>query len=175
MKRLLVMLAVGVLVLGTSTSVAAGGKVVHRVSAGGADVCEAVGEPTGCDRNYSLVATERADGSVRGQWQDTFGGPIGGLGLHIAVDCLNVDGNAAVIGGVVTHGLVLDPNSGEPVDPSGGRALTAVVDNGRSAKDPPDQISYSLPDFLFDFRACTEVELEEFELFDLTNGQVVVR
>ena len=48
--------------------------VVNHVSVGGADVCEALGLPTGCDANFSLTATMKADGSVKGQWQDTFAG-----------------------------------------------------------------------------------------------------
>ena len=143
-------------------------RVVHFVSAGGADNCEAKGNPTGCDANFSLVAHQRADGSVTGQWQDTFAG--GGLGIHVAIDCLRVVGNAAVISGVITHGVSEETGG----DVSGQQALTAVVDNGTSANDPLDQIGYSIfgP---WNPGLCNRHDLEEYTLEDLTHGQVKVR
>ncbi len=138
--------------------------VTHRVSVGGADICEALGLPTGCDANFSLVAVEKADGSVRGQWQDTFAGGL--EGIHVAIDCLNVVGNGAVIGGVITHGFA------GGVDVSGQRALTAVVDNGTSANDAPDQMSFSF--FPFPGLSCDSLVPGEFPLFNLTRGQVKV-
>lgn len=140
-------------------------RVAHHASMGGADACEALELPTGCDANFSLVANERADGTVTGQWQDAFGG---GLGIHVAVDCLNVVGNGAVIGGVVTNG----PGGG--VDATGRRALTAVVDNGKSANDPRDQLSFSLIGPGVQGITCHDVVPANFPLFDLTNGQVTV-
>ncbi len=138
--------------------------VVHHASVGGADICEALGAPTGCDANFSLVANLKADGSVSGQWQDTFSG--GGEGIHVAVDCINVDGNWAIIGGVITHGTV------DGVDVSGQRAITAVVDNGTSANDPPDQISFSFIEVPLD---CKDLTPADFPLFDLAHGQVKVK
>jgi len=142
----------------------------HRVSVGGADVCEALGLPTGCDANYSLTATVDADGNARGQWQDTFAG--GGLGQHSAIDCVNIQGNTAVIGGVVTHGT-----DGFGNDVTGFRSLTAVVDNGTSQQDPADQISGSfMAPSGYD---CHAYSIEDFEvdgvLYDLTHGQVTIR
>ncbi|MGB5895426.1 MAG: hypothetical protein WBG58_14710 [Ignavibacteriaceae bacterium] len=141
--------------------------VIHHVSLGGADVCEALGLPTGCDANFSLVANMKADGSVSGQWQDTFAG--GGEGIHVAVDCMNVDGNWAVIGGVITHGTV------GGVDVSGWYAITVVVDNGTSSNDPPDQMSFSFFDPGYDCQLVQILNPGDFDLFDLTHGQVKVR
>ena len=140
-------------------------RVVHRAHLGGADLCEGLGLPTGCDANFSLAAIERGDGSVSGQWQDTFAG--GGEGIHVAVDCLNVIANAAIVGGVITHGT-----SGG-VDVSGQRALTAVVDNGTSANDPPDQLSFSFFPTGVD---CTALVIGDFagSLINLGHGQVQV-
>ncbi|MGI0015247.1 MAG: hypothetical protein ACREBU_17670, partial [Nitrososphaera sp.] len=60
--------------------------VVHHVSVGSPDACEAFGLPPGCDANFSLVANMYADGSVSGEWQDTFAGGGGGVGgIHVAV------------------------------------------------------------------------------------------
>jgi hypothetical protein len=140
------------------------GKVIHHVSLGGADLCEAFGLPTGCDANFSLTAKMHADGSVSGQWQDTFAG--GGEGIHVSIDCLQVVGNAAIIGGVITKGTA------NGVDVSGQRALTAVVDNGTSKNDTPDQMSYSYFPVGAD---CNNLTLDQFILFDLTNGQVKVK
>ncbi len=162
MKKTTIIIAALGLVAGVTIASAGGG--AHHVSLGGADICEALGLPTGCDANFSLVAVEKADGSVRGQWQDTFAGGV--EGIHVAVDCVNVVGTGAVIGGVVTHGFV------GGVDVSGQDALTAVVDNGTSANDPPDQISFSF--FPTGGLSCTAVVPANFPLFNLARGQVKV-
>jgi hypothetical protein len=139
------------------------GRVIHHVSVGGADVCEALGEPTGCDANFSLTANMKADGSVSGQWQDTFSG--GGNGIHVAIDCMIVDGNTAIVGGVITHG------SSDGEDLTGRRVVTKVVDNGTSQKDAADQISFSY----FVSGTCDDYSDANFTLLDLTNGQVKVK
>jgi hypothetical protein len=141
--------------------------VIHHVSLGGADICEALGLPTGCDANFSLVANMKADGSVTGQWQDTFAG--GGEGIHVAIDCINIIGNGAIVGGVITHGT-----SGG-VDVSGQYAITAVVDNGTSANDPADQMSFSFFPGRLGTEDCNQLTLDDFPLYDLTHGQVKVR
>ena len=48
----------------------ASSSMVHRVSVGSSDVF-----PPGVDPNFSLVAIQRADGSVTGQWSDQFALP----------------------------------------------------------------------------------------------------
>jgi hypothetical protein len=131
---------------------------------GGEDLCGAFGLPTGCDKSFSLVANEFADGSVKGQWQDKFGG---GGGIHVAVDCLKVVGNGAVVGGVITKAF-----GGAEVF-EGERALTAVVDNGTSKNDPADQLSFSF--FPVGDLDCDPFTPADFPIFDLTNGQVKVR
>ena len=74
--------------------------VIHRVSVGSADIAP----PPGSDANLSLSAIELADGTVTGQWQDTFfgrGNPA--LALHVEVDCLVVVGNEAWVSEVITR------------------------------------------------------------------------
>ncbi len=142
------------------------GPVIHHASLGGADVCEALGLPTGCDANFSLVANMKADSSVKGQWQDTFVG--GGEGIHVAIDCMKVVDNWAIVGGVITHGT-----SGG-VDVSGWYAITAVVDNGTSANDPPDQMTFSFFDPAYDCGLLQTLTITDFDLFDLAHGQVKV-
>jgi hypothetical protein len=140
--------------------------VVHQVSVGGADICEALGYPTGCDANFSLTAHMKADGTVKGQWQDTFSG--GGAGIHVDISCLNVVGNSAMLGGMITHG-----KTGDGTDISGKFAYTAVADNGTSKRDPADQISFS---YLGNSEVpCEDLELSFFTLVDLKNGQVKVQ
>jgi len=133
------------------------GPVVHRVTAGGADICEALGLPTGCDANFSLVAIEKADGSVSGQWQDSFG--QGNGGFHATVTCLSVNGNEAWVSGVITSGNF------QGSDPTGLPVITRVVDNGQSG----DQIGFS---FVGDPTSC--LDEPNLALFDLTHGQVKV-
>jgi len=153
------------------SSVLSKGRVLHHVSVGGADACAAFNLPPGCDGNWSLVANMKDDGSVTGQWQDTFAG--GGEGIHVAIDCMNinVDENWAIVGGVITHGTA----GGEDV--SGQYAITAVRDNGTSANDPDDQISFSYFPAMafFGTEDCSELTLDDFTLLNLTTGQVKVK
>ena len=137
--------------------------VVHHVSAGGNDACEAFGLEPGCDGNFSLTARVMADGSVKGQHQDTFAG--GGNGIHATIDCVNIVGNGAVLGGTITRGGF------DGDDWTGQTFLTAVVDNGTSANDPPDQISFSFNALPI---TCNDLVPANFPLSDLTRGQVRV-
>ena len=171
-KRLAIGSSLVALILGVALATAAwaGGRIVHHVSVGGADLCEALDLPTGCDANFSLVAQEHADGTVTGQWQDTLAG--GGEHIHVLVDCLVVDGFTAYVGGVITIGT-----SGG-VDVRGLRAVMAAVDNGTSQKDPADQISFSVFSVNFPDLMCTgalEQAVLDASLFDLAHGQVKVR
>jgi hypothetical protein len=142
-----------------------GSQVVHRATAGGPDLCAAFGAKPGCDANYSLHALERADGSVTGQYHDQFAQfpGFGGNGFHAAVNCLNVIGNQAWVSGVVTQsripGLV------------GLDVVTTVVDNGRSANDPADQISFS---FIGTGIDCNAAPAFGLPLLSVPQGQVTV-
>ena len=143
-----------------------GSQVVHRATAGGPDLCTGVGLKPGCDANYSLVALERADGSVTGQWQDQFAQfpGFGGNGIHVAVNCLVVVGNQAFVSGVITKSRI--PGV------VGLGAVTTVVDNGRAANDPADQISPSFIDTGFD---CVDAAgIPGIPLLEVPQGQVTV-
>ena len=111
-----------------------GGPIVHRVSLGGPDFCEHLGEAPGCDANFSLIAMQFADGTVTGQLTDQYG-PADGL--HAVVDCLHVQvvpGRTTLeawVGGVVTR----------PAHQVGLRIITRVRDNGTYTNDPrPDAL-----------------------------------
>jgi hypothetical protein len=89
--------------------------------------------PDGTFRSFSFAATKRADGTVKGQVQlnsrsfDVF--------VHIAVDCLRVEGNTAFMSGRITHSS--DPAQGF----IGELNRWAVQDNGEGPDAPPDRVS----------------------------------
>ena len=131
MKGVLLLLAMlALFVVPTSTAVGDNG-VVHRVSVGSHDFT-----PPGVDANFSLIALQKGDGTMTGEWTDQFG--HGNGGVHIAVDCVSVLGNDAWISGVITHSTFELVPAGTPV-------ITRVRDNGTSQNDAPDEISFTIP------------------------------
>jgi len=156
-----------VLMLAATASAAGKGPVVHRVSVGGPDACEAWGLSPGCDANWSLVAIQHADGSVSGQFIDRF---WQGWGFHATIDCLYVEGNDAWVSGEITNGYF----GGE--DRIGEHFSARVRDNGTSANDPADQFSYSHTGEGWEGHPHgTCLEQPDYELFDVPQGQVVVK
>ena len=136
------------------------GGVIHRVSAGGPDNCVGfLGLKPGCDANQALVALQRADGSVTGEWTDRFG-KFGGV--HVVLNCVNVIGNEAWVSGVITVS--------SPKDLIGSPVILRVRDNGISANDPPDEISTTQFDT---FGGCNAAP--DLDLFVAPQGQVVVQ
>ena len=133
--------------------------VIHRVSVGGSDQDATLNT----DANISLVAIQKADGSVSGEWSDQFGQGQGGV--HVDVHCLVVVGNQAWIGGIIRSGST----GVGGVDLSGLPALTRVADNGASANDTPDAIS-----FTFIGRAVQCTAQPNLPLLAMTGGQVTV-
>lgn len=144
------------LMLASSAALAQG--IVNHVSVGGHDQ-----DPAGnTDANFSLVANLHSDGSVTGQWTDQFGQGQGGF--HAQVNCVSVAGNEAWVAGVITSGTFAGASLvGLPV-------ITHVQDNGKSANDPPDAISFS---FIGNPADCTTQPV--LALFPMTDGQVTVR
>jgi len=145
------------------------GPIMHQAHLGGNDFCEAFGLPPGCDENFSLSARMYADGSVTGQWQDSFAGGED-EGIHVAIDCMVMVGdNAAIVGGYITEGIA------GGIDLSGLYAMTAVADNGTSNNDPADQLSFSyIEGFNFIETDCSLYSMDFFALLDITKGQVKV-
>jgi hypothetical protein len=140
------------------------GRVVHRATVGGPDICSGTGGAPGCDANFSLVALQYSDGSVSGQWHDQFSQPFGGI--HVTVNCLVVVGNDAWVSGV------------GPEHEFGNEWVARVRDNGKSANDPVDQLSFTLPVGLFSGRLGEVLEdcngTQDIRLFDAPQGQTVV-
>jgi hypothetical protein len=159
MTRLVVLfvvaLVVGALLSVTPAAFADG--VTHKVSVGSADILP----PPGSDANFSLSAVQHADGTVTGQWEDTvFGRSVPAVAIHVEIDCLAVVGNDAWVSGVITS----------PDSLAGLTAITRIRDNGTSANDPADQISFT---FINIGATCTDQP--NLPLSDLINGQVTVR
>jgi hypothetical protein len=135
----------------------AGSPIVHRVSVGVPDFCGALpAQDPGCNANFSLEAKQFADGRVTGQYTDQFG--HGNGGFHARIDCLYVSGNTAWIAGVITSGWNV-----------GARVVTEVQDNGKSAKDPPDKITYSYAPWAIDCHTHPALPL-----YAVPKGQVKV-
>jgi hypothetical protein len=144
-----------------TTVVARSPAVVHHVTAGGPDACIALDARPGCDGNYSLVASEYADGAATGEYIDLF---ANGNGIKGVIDCVRVVGNEAWISGWITSGRLGDN------DFTGLPFVTRVRDNGKSAQEPPDQISSS---HTGDPTPCTD--MASYDLLDTPQGQVVVK
>jgi hypothetical protein len=139
-------------------SAQAGNPVVHRLTVGGADAV-AYGPP-GSDANFSLVALQRADGTVKGQWQDSFGH---GGGFHIQVDCLYIDGSDAWVSGPITKAN--DP------DNIGRTANAMVRDGGETGDDMVSPIFFRLP-----YTCVDQFPFDDYGLlWPVNNGQVKLK
>jgi len=144
---------------GISADAQGASAVIHRVSVGGSDQDATLNT----DANFSLVAIQKGDGSVSGEWTDQFGQGQGGV--HVDVNCLVVAGNQAWIGGIIRSGST----GVGGVDLSGLPALTRVADLGKSANDTPDVISFT---FIGLAVQCTA--RPNLPLVAMTGGQVTV-
>ena len=161
-KKVAVLFILTTLAIFLAVEVSAQSPIVHRVSVGSPDACVAIGaQHPGCNANFSLVAIQYADGSVRGQFTDRF---ANGEGFHAVVNCLYVSGNDAWIGGIIRRGRWGTANL------AGRTVVVRVRDNGRSANDPADQISYS---WIGVNQPCTQHV--NYGLLNAPEGQVVVR
>ena len=144
---------------GINASVNSGNGVLHRVSVGGSDQDVTLNT----DANFSLIAIQNGDGSISGEWSDQFGQGQGGV--QVDINCLVVARNQAWIGGIIRSGST----GAGGVDLSGLAALSSVVDNGTSANDAPDAISFT---FIGLAVQCTAQP--NLPLFAMTGGQVTV-
>ena len=161
---LTLLVTVAGLLLITSNNIVANG-VWHSAHVGGPDACAGFGLPDGCDKNFSLVALQFDDLTVTGQLIDRW---YGMKGVHGVVDCLYVEDNFAFVGGTITDG-----------EWTGFNFFAVAADNGKSADDPPDQISatYVLsPEFPFN---CEEIPfafpIVRDDIYDMPKGQVKVK
>ncbi|MFC2139249.1 hypothetical protein ACFLR4_01185 [Bacteroidota bacterium] len=149
----------------------AGKGIVHHVSAGTNDADPSVFGVK--DASFSLVANEKANGNVTGNWVDVVKSENGNENsVHVSINSMKVVDNYAILTGIVKKGI----RGG--VDVTGRTALTMVRDNGTSANDPADEISFSIVLGEGDTRTSDDFTLETFTsrewLFPIKNGQVKV-
>ncbi|WP_242086536.1 hypothetical protein [Aestuariivivens sediminis] len=146
------------------------GKVLHHVNLGSNDVCTFIGQPNGCDANFSLVANLYADGFVTGQWQDSFSGD--GEGIHVVIDCANFgDGpngiSYAIVSGIITKGTILGQ------DVTGQRATTFAADHGPGSQE--DYMSFSILPGDIDCNLLSDEDAIIYtSIIPLITGEVVV-
>jgi hypothetical protein len=135
----------------------AGNPVVRRLTVGGAD--SQLYGPPGSDANFSLVALQRADGTVNGQWSDQYGG----AGMHAEIDCLYVDGNTAWVSGPVTQHT--NP------DLVGRTANAQVRDGGDTGDDMVSPVFFFLP-----YTCADQFPFDSYGLLvPVNNGQVKLK
>mmetsp|Transcript_19126 Transcript_19126/g.26318 ORF Transcript_19126/g.26318 Transcript_19126/m.26318 type:complete len:232 (-) Transcript_19126:362-1057(-) len=103
------------------------GPITRKITARGPSSLYFLGkDEPGFDIDFSLIAWKFADGTIKGHML----GELGTGAFQVDLDCLTVDGNAAVLGGVVSTVV------GGFEDAQNTRAYVRVVDNG-----VPDEIS----------------------------------
>lgn len=114
----------------------------------------------GALRTFAFTAKNRADGTTQGQYQ--INNRSTGIKEHGVVTCLEVVGNAAWIGGVITHS-----NDANRI---GFPRIFSVVDRGEGGGSPPDQAS------LADVAPAESCHLTLPQpLHDLEGGNIQVR
>jgi hypothetical protein len=84
----------------------------------------------GSARKFAVSARKAADGTASGQAQIIAGNADNTI--HIAIDCVVISGNTAVLSGVTTR---------EALFPPGEAVFFAVQDNGQGAGSPADRVS----------------------------------
>ena len=85
-------------------------------------------------RTFTASAVKHADGTVSGQSQ--LKNRSNGITIHSSIDCLFIDGNLAIMSGVVT-------SSTSPNRPVGGGIIWAVIDNGQGKNAPADRVTFT--------------------------------
>ena len=124
------------------------------------------------DRTFSFNAQERRDGTVTGNGVLTIPveGEAGNVQVHFDVDCLNIDGNSAIMSGPVTKSTVW---------PEGIDVWYKVVDNGEGANaTAPDQMTYLIGDVGDCSHDFTVEEIPDFGLMwleDIIAGNIQVK
>jgi hypothetical protein len=148
--------------LGTSAD-ELGRAPVHAVTAGGqVHYPHLGGVPDGYSEKYAISARQAADGTVDGQVEIEWDPPFD-FKAHGEVTCLNVQGQGAWLGVVLTH-------SDSPQFAAGTELVFFVQDNG-AGNDSEDAISFTA-DGPAD--RCSEISGEAGDLFAWT-GNVTVR
>jgi len=96
------------------------------------------------------------------------GGPAPGLTFTGRVTCLRIDGNRAVIGGIIRHAM-LPANEGTMF-------FVAVEDDGKPASgDPPDRVSAYYTGLPVGQETCDSATTLYATLAPITSGNITVR
>jgi len=154
-----------------ANGVASSGKVVEMVTGSGHFVTQPPALDPGNWRTFSMTATKKADGSVKGSFQRVVhpdGGPPTEV-VHGTITCFTIIGNTAWIGG---HREDLDPSD----------LAFQVVDNGEGSGDPPDMVGLSIEaatwgypaGFAEEFCETTPTELDFGPVFGILPISVVL-
>ena len=124
-------------------------------------------------RTFSFQAQERTDGSVTGSGVLTIPQPgvAGNVQIHFDIDCLNIDGNSAIMSGTVSKSNVF---------PETFEVWFKVVDNGEGNNSSgPDQMTFLYgdePDLIDDCTVDYNIDYpEEVPLNDVLSGNVQVK
>jgi hypothetical protein len=86
----------------------------------------------GALRTFTFSAVTQSDGTVTGQAEII--NRAANVKIHLAINCLEVTGNTAVVSGVVTQSNALDVDVGDI-------GVFAVRDNGAGSGAPRDEIT----------------------------------
>jgi hypothetical protein len=118
---------------------------------------------------FSFSANVQADGGETGQgeilYRTTLKGGTEEARIHIDIDCVTIDGNRAILSGIVTQS-----SDGTSIND---RVVIAVADNGEGINDPPDTMSVLLID---DATACISCKSKmKLLLQDIDRGNIQVR
>jgi hypothetical protein len=115
-------------------------------------------------RQFSFHARVKNNGSVDGSGVLSYTG--GELNIKFDIDCLEVDGNVAIMSGVVTR------NNQNPAG-EGLLCWFKVIDNGEGANAAPDQISLFFSGTNPVVLTCTNNLT--VDIYDIEGGNVQVR
>lgn len=158
-----------------SSKKASHGKVIHRVVVSSKDNCEELNLSKGCKGNLSLIANVHEDGSVSGQWQDTFSNA--GDHIHVNISCVDIDFTSvgpftfasAIIGGYITKGKI------DGQDAIGQYAMVKALDSDYLIEgDRPVHEDFISLSYIGKFQDCQSVDDNMFSLYLFSKGQVKI-
>ena len=126
-------------------------------------------------RIFTFHALTHPNGSVEGQgvYRRVSSNPERRMQFDFYIDCLNVQGNMAIMSGMITRVVRLTPNPNDPIE-VGQYIQFKVIDNGEGAKADPDQMSYFAHGPLDAVPPCDQYDLN-WGLFTLDAGNIQVR
>lgn len=94
-------------------------------------------------RIFTFHAVTHPNGSVEGQgvYRRVSSNPEQRMQFDFYIDCLNVQGNMAIMSGMITRVVRLTPDPDDPIE-VGQYIQFKVIDHGEGAKADPDEMSW---------------------------------